>query len=140
VRKKKNLGLPDIVGFYDTFSKESDRAAGVLGAALLDLQLERLFRARLTTDTPPEVFAFRGPLGDFAARIDLAFALGWIDAEVRADLHIIRDIRNDFAHAADHELSFSDQSIAARTKNLKTAQHMRANVQEISELIPELEG
>src|SRR5262245_12479091 len=119
---KRRYDVRDIRGFFDRFKDESDRAAGILGAALLDVQLGKACRARLNPATAATVFDFRGPLGDFAGRIDLAFALDWIDEDTRNDLHIIRGIRNDFAHSADHELTFADSSIADRTANLVGSQ------------------
>jgi hypothetical protein len=129
--RRPKLDVPDIKAFFDKFSQESDRAAGILGGALLDLHLERLFRARLAADTPEAVYGNRGPLGDFASRIDLAYALGWIDADTKNDLHIVRGIRNDFAHHADHELTFSDQSISDRARNFSTSRYLTEFVAEI---------
>jgi hypothetical protein len=51
----------------------------------------------------------------------LAGALAWISEDVRFDLDQIRGIRNEFAHNADHELSFADQSISAKCSNLRVA-------------------
>lgn len=138
--KSRQKPLPSLPGFFDQFAKESDRAAGILGAALLDLQLERLFRNRLHPTTPDSVFQYRGPLGDFAARIDLALALGWIDSDAHADLHTVRRIRNDFAHSADHELTFADPSIDARTRKLKTTHFLSESASAIADLIPDVEG
>jgi DNA-binding MltR family transcriptional regulator len=139
VSKQQNLP-GNIPAFFDRFRRESDRAAGVLGAALLDVQLQRVFRARLTSETPDRVFEFRGPLGDFASRIDLAFGLGWIDSMTHADLHVVRGIRNDFAHQADHELTFDEQSITDRTKNFHSAQIMIQYVRELESVLPESDG
>lgn len=136
----KQVHFPDIAGFFAALRSESDRAAGILGAALLDQFLEHLFRARLAVETPESVFAFRGPLGDFAARIDLAFALGWFDADTQSDLHVIRGIRNSFAHSSDHGLTFSDQSIAARTRNLNTVRYLAGQIDLMSAHLPEMDG
>jgi hypothetical protein len=122
---RKQPDVPDIASFMNAYREETDRGAGILGGALLDLYLDRLFRARLAPDTPSGVFEFRGPLGDFAARIDLAFALRWIDAEARDDMHSVRRIRNDFAHQADHALTFAHPSIAARTHDMHVAEWVR---------------
>jgi hypothetical protein len=111
--------LSDLAPWLEAFRNESDRAAAVLGGALLDELLSRLFRARLTADANPDLLRERGALGSFAARIDIAYALGWLSPVERDDLHILRGIRNDFAHAVEHTLTFEDQSIADRTRNLK---------------------
>ncbi|MGH1460743.1 MAG: MltR family transcriptional regulator [Neptuniibacter sp.] len=105
--------------FSVRFREESDRACAVLGAALLDARLEGLFRSRFKHGAD-ELLSNSGPLGTFSARSQLAFALDWIDANVFHDLNVIRKIRNEFAHSFDHELSFTDQSIEDRCKNLRT--------------------
>ena len=61
-----------------------------------------------------------GVLQTFPSRIKLAKALDWIDADMEADLNVIRDIRNRLAHSFDHDLSFSDSQIAGRCASLRT--------------------
>jgi hypothetical protein len=71
---------------------ESDRAAAVLGAAYLDELLKELLRhACVNSDIAA---GFR----NLASRIDAAFSMGLIPELVRHDLHIVREIRNKFAH------------------------------------------
>lgn len=43
------------------------------------------------------------PLSSFAAKIDLAFALGLISQAMCRDLHVVREIRNAFAHARERK-------------------------------------
>jgi DNA-binding MltR family transcriptional regulator len=107
--------------FSGTFRAESDRACAVLGAALLDSKLERLYARRLRSHHE-ELLPSAKPLGSFSARIRVAQSLAWISTDVAFDLDQIRAIRNKFAHNADHELSFADQSISANCANLKVAQ------------------
>jgi len=102
-------------------SNETDRGCGVLGSALLDARLELLFRRRLRK-FHKELLDGMGSLGTFSARIRMACALGWIDEDAADDLNIIRFIRNDFAHSHDHNLSFQNESIESRCKNLRSAQ------------------
>ena len=109
----------DLDSFSVRFREESDRACAILGAALLDSRLEGLFRSKLKHGAE-KLLSNSGPLGSFSARSQLAVALEWIDRDVFHDLNIIRRIRNDFAHSFDHELSFSDQSIEDRCRNLRT--------------------
>ena len=101
-------------------TKETDRGCGVLGAALLDSKLELLFQRKLRT-FHDKLLGKMGPLGTFSARIRAARALVWIGEDVRADLDTVRDIRNEFAHSWDHALEFTDQAIADRCRNLRTA-------------------
>jgi len=44
----------------------------------------------------------RGPIGTFESRIDMAFMLGLISENERRILNLIRKIRNEFSHSAEH--------------------------------------
>lgn len=78
---------------------ETDRAAGVLGGAYLEDLLKQLLShyfihdtvvgERLKADWPPRTFS---------GRINASFALGLIAPVVHRDLHLVRTIRNEFAH------------------------------------------
>lgn len=111
---------PDLDSFSERFRKESDRACAVLGAALVDARLESLFWRRLGSDHK-ELLASARPLGSFSSRIRLARALGWITEQIRRDLDTIREIRNDFAHSFDHELSFAHPTVIDRCNALRVA-------------------
>jgi DNA-binding MltR family transcriptional regulator len=110
----------DLDAFSGPFRAESDRACAVLGAALIDERLKQLFDRRLHYSNQ-SLISHNGVLGSFSARILTARALMWISEDVRFDLDQLREIRNKFAHNADHELSFADQSIADKCKNLNVA-------------------
>ncbi len=111
----------DLNAFSSVFRDESDRACAVLGAAQLDARLESLFARRLRTDQD-KLLSGMGPLSTFTARIKVAQSLAWIHAAVAYDLEQIRSIRNEFAHSADHALSFADDALAAKARTLKVAQ------------------
>jgi len=111
----------DLNAFSGPFRAESDRACAVLGAALIDERLKQLFDRRLHYSNGA-LLSNSGVLGSFSSRISVARALTWITDDVRFDLDQVRDIRNKFAHNADHELSFADQSIADKCRTLKVAQ------------------
>jgi DNA-binding MltR family transcriptional regulator len=120
--------------FFGAFRNEPDRAAAVLGAPYVEAALERLFRSRLIVDAPKELFKARGPLSDFAGKIDLAYSLGWIPESLRNDLHIVRRIRNDFAHDPNHTLSFSDPSVRDRINNFSVRSQFEALIEEATSL------
>jgi hypothetical protein len=82
------------------FAKESDRAAVILGAAKLDIQLYQLLRMALrpATGNNDELFDGDAPLSTFSSRIHLCHRLGLIDDEFSRALHLVRRIRNSFAH------------------------------------------
>jgi len=73
-------------------------------ASNLERSLEELIALRmpnLSNTLKEQLFTGYGPLSSFSARIDIAFALDLIPANLRRDLHAIRHIRNHFAHATE---------------------------------------
>lgn len=89
-----------IIAFIQEFAKESDRAAVILGAAKLDSLLYHLIQRFLlpSTGKHDELLDGDAALGTFSARIQIAYRLGIIDAELTRALNLIRRIRNQFAH------------------------------------------
>jgi hypothetical protein len=104
--------------FFEVFQQESDRACGVLSAALLDTHLSTLLRLALRSETPEEWFEGREVLGSFSAKIDMAYYMALISDEDYRDLHLIRKIRNEFAHELDHTLGFASQQVSNRVREL----------------------
>lgn len=87
--------------FNDEFQKESERAKVILSAAMLDEALEALLRAFLVPSADSNDQVFDGPnaaLGTFSSRVDFCYRLGLISKKLTRDLHLIRKIRNEFAH------------------------------------------
>lgn len=118
---EKQRKAEDVSGFLREFQGESDRGCALLGAALLDEYLRQLLTAFMV-DEPSEsnslISGAYSPLSSFNARTQASFCLGLIGPGTKADLDIIRGIRNDFAHSL-HGLSFDEDSISGRCKNLK---------------------
>lgn len=105
------------------FARESDRAAGIVVAAMLDDALRDLLSKRLVPATRKDrnlVAGPRAPLGTFSARIDAAHQLGLISSFFSRDLHLIREIRNEFAHHSG-EATFNTPSIRTRVEALQRA-------------------
>lgn len=93
--------------FIKEFEQESDRAAVVLGTAKLDSILHQLLQKVLLTCTSSQdelLEGERAPIGTFSARVILAYRLGLIDSQFVHTLHLIRRIRNDFAHETSSSL------------------------------------
>jgi len=88
--------------------KEGGRGAVLLGAARLDLALEKLLKATMHPHTGGDdnLFDPDRPFGTFSAKIALCFRLGLINKEVEHALQMLRKVRNEFAH------SFEDSSLA----------------------------
>ncbi len=98
--------------FLDEFSKESDRAAAVLGGAYLDTILEQMIAARLvgSGESPIGGNILKRALQSFASRVSAAFTLGLILEWEARDLSVVNKIRNEFAHRI-HGLSFGEARI-----------------------------
>jgi hypothetical protein len=92
----------------------SDRVAAIMGSALVEDSLISAIGSVLHDDSnKAALFYDQGaPFGTFKARIIAAHALGLFDSDMARDLDIIRDIRNQFAHAL-LSLSFENEDIAA---------------------------
>jgi hypothetical protein len=84
----------------DAIDRHDDRSAAILAASFLEDRLTRGIKATLTPDAKAQkkFLEYPGPISTFAAKIDLAFLLGILDPGTRQRLHIIREVRNIFAH------------------------------------------
>ena len=114
----------------NSMRKETDRAAAVLGAAFLETALGELFEVRCGARITADMLRANGVLGAFANRIRMSYALGWIAEDTHHDLHLVRKIRNEFAHLQDHTLSFATPSIADTARELRVLQAIEAVVTE----------
>ncbi len=80
-------------------STHSDRAQVITVGAFLDSMLEQLlFFGLAEGGWKRDLFEGQGPLATFSARIDMACAMGLLPESLRRDLHLIRKLRNHFAH------------------------------------------
>jgi len=100
--------------------KESDRGTVIVSAALVEEALEALLKARLapTNGKDDELFDIPyAPLGTLSAKIDLAYRVGIIRAQLKSSLHLLRKMRNDFAHSS-RQLDFTSRSVQGRIREL----------------------
>lgn len=104
----------------DELEKQTDRGMGIIGAAYVEERLTDAIRSRFVpeNDQADELLSYRGPLGTLGAKTDAAYAFGLIGEVTRRDLHLIRKIRNDFAHLVE-PMSFDTDSIANRCREIK---------------------
>ena len=99
---------------------ESDRAVVIIIAAHLDAQLEELLRLALVPSSTSSDNIFDGvnaPLHNFSNKIDFCYRLGLISGFLAKSLHLIRKIRNEFAHNISG-CSFKDNSVRSRVEEL----------------------
>ncbi len=96
--------------YYQLFEGESDRGAAILAHALFEHNLGEAFKSR-------DKAVFSNDL-KFWLNIHIAYSLGLFDRETLADLKVINQIRNEFAHSREL-LTFKHESIANRCSNLR---------------------
>jgi hypothetical protein len=84
-----------------------------MAAAWVDDSLRSCLEAYLARDSriAKGLLGPDQPLGSFGVKIKVAYLLGLIDDEMRADADVIRSVRNDFAHFRSR-ISWSDRSVA----------------------------
>jgi hypothetical protein len=110
--------------FFSEFEKETDRASVILAAIMLEEALTGLLKTRLAPTGSSNDSLFDGataPIGSFSAKIDLAYRIGLIPASFARELHLVRRVRNDFAHNISNA-TFDDPSEMQRIDELLASQ------------------
>jgi|KBSSwiStaDraftv2_1062776.scaffolds.fasta_scaffold40801_4 hypothetical protein len=109
----------------DEIERQTDRGAAIIGAAYLEERLTEAIRSRFVpgNNIETDLLGFSGAVGTFSAKIDLAFLLGLIGPQAYRDLHLIRRIRNDFAHVME-PLTFAAPKVANRCRELYLPTHL----------------
>ena|SRR5438132_1558798 len=107
--------------FDASIKTESTRAKVILSACYLDALLRQLLTMILkpvvSSEDDPLFDGPQAPLSAFNAKIELASRLGAISQNTKKSLHLIRKIRNRFAHRLT-SCDFSDPQIAAWNSEL----------------------
>jgi len=87
----------------EVLKQKSDRPLVIIATIFLDNELTDILRAFLIPDADKidndNLFGYNRPIENFGPKIDLAYRLGLISDKLCKDLHYIRCMRNDFAHA-----------------------------------------
>jgi hypothetical protein len=97
-------------------------STAILGAVMVEHDLETLLRTRFKRkddETWALLLTDNGPLNSFFSKIVAGYAFGLYNDKFRDDLHIVRNIRNAFAHSKkliefDHELIADELKKASR--------------------------
>lgn len=116
---ERGLNLEEMIELRVILSNETDRGCALMATAYLDQALGNYICASLVDDESviKTLLGSQGPLGTFSSRIDLSYMLGLISFADRRNLHLIRKIRNDFAHVSTR-ITFSTDGIASRCREL----------------------
>jgi DNA-binding MltR family transcriptional regulator len=95
----------------------------IASAAIMDTQLEKCLKKAMRPMSKKmyeQIFEPMRPLGSFASKITMAYALRVIEKEVYAQLELMRKIRNAFAHSTG-SLHFGSPEIAPLLERLKAS-------------------
>ncbi|EXI66040.1 MAG: hypothetical protein AW08_02779 [Candidatus Accumulibacter adjunctus] len=118
------------IALIEELANQSDRGAAIVGAAWVEEAIAYSLHEVLEKDDRSwkRLFGPAAPLSTFSAKIDLARLLGLMTDTIRTDLHVIRDIRNEFAHQIAHRkthdnLSFRSQHLQDKCLALKCVAH-----------------
>jgi hypothetical protein len=85
----------------------------LLASAILDQKLRtailKKLKPGLSNNKQERIFDGFGPLSEFAAKIEIAYALGQINDEIYGKMRIIKDIRDKFAHSPKESTFFTGE-------------------------------
>jgi len=124
--------------YKEEFAKETDRAGVILSASMLDQVLETILRSHLSasSSTDDELFdSSNAPLSSFSSRINMCHRLGLISPRLCRDLHIVRKIRNQFAHNITG-CTFETPGVRNRILELVRSTGVCENIPEVRESFP----
>lgn len=114
--------IDELSSFFTELQCETDRGLPLVSAALIDEKLIETLQSFFCMGYAAERLLLEpnAPLGTFAARAEVCFALGLIDEHEYREVTLIRKIRNLFAHSR-HGLSFTDQKVTGLCTSLTSA-------------------
>jgi DNA-binding MltR family transcriptional regulator len=134
--KSKIHSQQQIASFLEELKSQTDRGTAVIAAAVLDDLLVMLLTARfieLGSERHEALFKRIGaPLSSFSARIEVCFAVGVISNEARLAMHLIREVRNEFAHRIE-QITFDHPDVATKieTRMLQPIKKLGKNNREM---------
>lgn len=117
---------------WDQLERDSDRSVGIVAASIIEQRLTEAFSVFLVDHKTLQgkAFDYRGPLGTFSSKIDMAFLCGLVTKEGHTNLAKVQAIRNKFAHKLEID-SFEHDEIRPKCFALTLLDKM------LSELPPE---
>ena len=107
----------DVQLIVDGLESQNDRSVALVGVALVEHFLERAIESNLrlpaTKSEREFLFNARGPGSSFENKIYLGYTLKVTAEKTTRDLHLMRAIRNEFAHDMN-EIAFASPHISNR--------------------------
>jgi hypothetical protein len=121
---RKIPARPEIEKILDELHDKEDLHIAIVGTAIAEAHLETLITKKLKTKNHQliaRLFLNRGPLSDFDSKITVAEAFGLITPPLAGELHMMKAVRNAFAHAKV-PLTFDHELIAREVSEAKGSQ------------------
>jgi DNA-binding MltR family transcriptional regulator len=118
---------PEIDKIMNDLRDKDDLHIAIIAVSILEATLEQLIATRLHKGDKEflnRLFQNRGPLSDFNSKILIAEAFGIVTGPLANELHVMRDIRNVFAHSKI-PLSFEHELVKREVDGLKMLEEMR---------------
>jgi DNA-binding MltR family transcriptional regulator len=112
---------PEINKIIDMLVDKDDLHTAIVAVSIVEAHLQKLIVTRLHRSDPKfidRLFENRGPLSDFNSKILVAEAFGLLTSPLAEELHVLRAIRNTFAHAK-MPLSFDLEQVNGEIRKLK---------------------
>ncbi len=125
IKERFRALIEDSFNLMQSLARESERASVILAVARIDSDLEKLLKHVLypKSSSSDNLFDSERPLSAFSAKIALAGRLGVIDDELESALHILRRIRNEFAHEIEASTLSSDRNRDRLAELVKRFEH-----------------
>jgi DNA-binding MltR family transcriptional regulator len=115
--KSKTHTQEQVAAFLKELKSQTDRGTAIIAAAVLDDLLQILLTARfveLSGERHDGLFKKTGaPLSSFSSKIEVCFAVGLLSNEARLAMHLIREVRNEFAHRIE-QITFDHPNVATK--------------------------
>lgn len=137
-----------MLSVFEDLGRETERGAVVLGFAWIDEELTRALRkfclpspkapkgaSAVSAEKADELFGVGRPIADAAAKIDLAYRLGLLRPHAHRSLHVLRKMRNDFAHISSG-MTFESDTMRSRVRAL--FEHQKEMMDSIVEELKEI--
>ena len=108
------------IDFSKKYEASDDRSCAILFTAYLDNCLGETFLCitKHPEDAREKLLKDTRPMGTLSAKIDLLWVLGQLSEPVYRDMHLIRRIRNEFAHSVAIS-SFNQDPVRSRCLELQ---------------------
>ena len=117
---RQKLERSELFDRLNSLRLESDQSIALVGATILEDSIkEALYRdmRSMSADEKARLFSNNGPIATFSSAIKIAYANEIIGVSAKKDLDLIREIRNQFAHAIV-SISFATPEIEVACANL----------------------